>query len=60
MAGMTVLSVIDISGRTVYQQNLYGNKNEIITIDLSFLEPASYIITIRNKNQIISDSFIKK
>jgi starch-binding outer membrane protein, SusD/RagB family len=60
MDGITVLSVIDISGRTVYQQNLYGNQNETITIDLSFLEPASYIITIRNKNQIIHDRIIKE
>jgi hypothetical protein len=60
MAGMTVLSVIDISGRTVYQQNLYGNQNEIIILDLNFLEPASYIITLRNKNQIVHNRIIKE
>jgi hypothetical protein len=54
----SVLSVIDISGRTVYQQKLYVHHTEMINLDLSFLEPAIYIIIIRNKNQIIRNRII--
>jgi hypothetical protein len=54
----SVLSMIDISGRTVYQLNLYGSNNKIITLDLNFLEPATYIITVISKNQIIRNRII--
>jgi len=58
--GRSVLSVIDISGRTVYQQNIYMDHKEILNLDLSFLEPSTYIIIIRNKNRVIRNRFIKE
>jgi Secretion system C-terminal sorting domain len=51
------LSIVDISGKVVLQQHLFGNNN---TINCNHLPSGNYIVGIANKNASVYYQVIKK
>ena len=55
--GFTHLSVIDISGRVIYQRNI---RSAIEEVDISKLSKGIYTIRLQNTNSKLSKQFIKQ
>jgi N-acetylneuraminic acid mutarotase len=58
ISGLTTLSIMDITGREVLScvKNI---NNDVVQDDVSFLSPAMYFISIKNKDIISNQKFIK-
>lgn len=60
IGGMNLLSVIDISGRTLFTQTVHPQNGHAITLDVSNLAPGTYFVRLTGPRQTVVGKLIVK